>query len=736
MFTLARGHTNEGDQLIDFMENGVFDALEKCYLRTLTIAIYLDDTDPNNIVESYTFKFEKLKVDDRQGNSVAPAPEGAPTLAEVGEMLSAIQKMLTFHIGLLKGLPRRKFATFKLAYYDHVPEDYEPPHFRRGDEEKDRFFFATHSPVEVPEKISIGKFQTSWHDIDLKIASVASILPSPDPVNASLVSTIATRKCRKQGPAPTPVDEIARRVHEIELQQRDAEERRSIWAADDDLTDRDADGEDDPDYNAPTPRASQRRDTLALLGIRKDDGTIEPVVIKNPTGEESMDAGKSTGEAQFMGVSESVPRDVDCLNIRKAAQSSNMDETQPIFTQTEIAESSITSLPPSGSLSTSDTSSLGINTQMLQKLVPSETETAVELVDTEMLDAASQISDTLMHGDDLDSIESFHSPMARKAESGKKHTHDGSQTIDCDCGVNREDADCILCEGECGRWYHAWCVGYHNGKDRRIPQSFICFNCRIRTDPRWPLLSAPEILSQLTADYAALASFRRALKIAETQKPDNCASFTRKKGCLPALASQLWNRLKAEGFVALVVTERDESGLLETTTLVTRDASKRRQKGKAKRAKGRQVGHRQKYAFDVRSKNKQAYKDYFNPDKSVVDRLLGIKGLASCAIASANIRDDPIQVDQRKQRSNAALQQSSSGATVGDDAQVIQRVEMDTQEHRGVAPNRYESQTQEESQQENMTSPMRGMKRQLASDHGATKKKTKISVTSGVDFST
>jgi meiosis-specific protein len=90
-------------------------------------------------------------------------------------------KRLTHHISSMDSLPReqsylllyvtrckqllgRKFVTFKLVYYDHVPDDYEPPHFKRGNDEKDRFFFATHAPEQIPEKFSIGKFYTPWHE--------------------------------------------------------------------------------------------------------------------------------------------------------------------------------------------------------------------------------------------------------------------------------------------------------------------------------------------------------------------------------------------------------------------------------------------------------------------------------------------------------------------------------------------------------------------------------------------
>jgi meiosis-specific protein len=111
------------------------------------------------------------------------------------------------------------------------------------------------------------------------------------------------------------------------------------------------------------------------------------------------------------------------------------------------------------------------------------------------------------------------------------------------------------------------------------------------------------------------------------------------------VANQLWNRLEAEGdvyntqrrsrdaywlligFIAFEVTKQDEIGFMETTTIVSRGA-KGKGKNKAK-SKARKQGQKQKYVFDRRSRNSQAYQDYFNPDQKVVDRLLDIKELAS-----------------------------------------------------------------------------------------------------------
>jgi hypothetical protein len=60
-------------------------------------------------------------------------------------------------------LSERRFATFKLFYYDNTPADYEPPHFLPGDAVKNRWFFTTHGKEEAPEKWSLGGLETGYH---------------------------------------------------------------------------------------------------------------------------------------------------------------------------------------------------------------------------------------------------------------------------------------------------------------------------------------------------------------------------------------------------------------------------------------------------------------------------------------------------------------------------------------------------------------------------------------------
>lgn len=145
---------------------------------------------------------------------------------------------------LLTRYPGRRYATFKLYYHDHTPDDYEPPYFRAGDSKKDKWFFSTHDQAEVPEKCSIGQVQTGWHAVDLRVASVSAYLPSAEDNNAPFLGTTVDGQ-NLCAPSLTPAEEAALRQQQSEAQREDARERRVVWDAEEGLGDIDAEGEDD-----------------------------------------------------------------------------------------------------------------------------------------------------------------------------------------------------------------------------------------------------------------------------------------------------------------------------------------------------------------------------------------------------------------------------------------------------------------------------------------------------------
>lgn len=57
----------------------------------------------------------------------------------------------------------KRYATFKIEYYPHTPDEYEPPRFMPAPEERREMLFSTHDVSESPVRVRIGKVETGYN---------------------------------------------------------------------------------------------------------------------------------------------------------------------------------------------------------------------------------------------------------------------------------------------------------------------------------------------------------------------------------------------------------------------------------------------------------------------------------------------------------------------------------------------------------------------------------------------
>ena len=159
--------TPQADQLIQWIDKGCTDAIQKQYLQTLLFGIYLDEKFPENFVEIYTFHFS---YPDKHLFSVALQKNNGPntkfdfTRDEVTRDTCGLLRHLLVLTQSLEPLPEQAFLTMKLFYYDHVtPEDYEPPLFKP----------CLDAPIILaggdPMEIDVGSVTSSYHALSLKV---------------------------------------------------------------------------------------------------------------------------------------------------------------------------------------------------------------------------------------------------------------------------------------------------------------------------------------------------------------------------------------------------------------------------------------------------------------------------------------------------------------------------------------------------------------------------------------
>lgn len=653
IMTMTRGYTDEADRILNYLEYGIFDALQKQYLRSFIFAIYLDNKEPNNIIEAYTFNFKyhtlpgtdtvipimSFEEGARRSSTepfVDPVAEAVkrgktPTLKDVKRSVKTLLKTLIHAMTHMDVLPRRRFATFKVCYTDETPANYEPPHFQAGDSEKDKWFFMTHDLDEIPEKCSIGKIQTGHHSVNLSVTSIATYLPSSTEHDHGIFAGTTVRGSTV--PTLTPLEEASFCAHQAEKQREDADNRNVVWSADADLElhDEDAEGEDDPEYiRGPDGR-------YKAIGLERESQQIAPIGIRNKEGDIEKLPFAPDGEAQFVGFCENVPTRLKEINAKIALETTGFEETQPLIFQepslshvgeTPICEddSGPDAIPPPD-INIETTSApprpvdLGSYFEHLC-IDGSRAPSDVQMLDMEIQQPGSSMVESIQS---FEYIKATDGMTAELVTQGGENNQDAivDEVLDCDCGVMIEDESCF-CEGGCARWFHVWCMGYNSAQDPRMPSKFICFDCRLRKDLSWELIKV-DLYPKLMGRFKDLALFRRALKVADSRKPQYFADFVKSFGGENSLARQLIKRLESEGFLFQQMTTVDNLGL--TTEIHTRSV-KNKGKGKQKQPKQRKPNiQKPRYAFNHSMKAKSTYLDYFNPDQEVENRILGVAKL-------------------------------------------------------------------------------------------------------------
>jgi meiosis-specific protein len=146
--TLERGRSHQADNLLDYLvyilwkyhrltstqENGVFDAIDNRYLKSLTLAIYFDQHQPTCVQETYTFDFYyppqavatfAMMISAQKRIILHPA--------QVDRCFQRIIRQTIFLAQRLSPLPEKFFLTLKLQLDETcTPSEYPLCGFREA----------------------------------------------------------------------------------------------------------------------------------------------------------------------------------------------------------------------------------------------------------------------------------------------------------------------------------------------------------------------------------------------------------------------------------------------------------------------------------------------------------------------------------------------------------------------------------------------------------------------------
>ena len=170
--SLVEGSNKEIAAMNNWLEHGVFDALEKHYLKALVFSIFAKFNDPSSLLESYTFKFSYPTDGNVSLNFTAVKKDGqpAPTLnfmskEQIQQAWCTMIRTLITLSHTLPPLPNERHIAMRLYYYEDItPPDYNPPGFSMADDAPDFEF------VDESERIEIGgSVQTKYHTVSMRL---------------------------------------------------------------------------------------------------------------------------------------------------------------------------------------------------------------------------------------------------------------------------------------------------------------------------------------------------------------------------------------------------------------------------------------------------------------------------------------------------------------------------------------------------------------------------------------
>ncbi|KAH7647495.1 hypothetical protein FG379_000711 [Cryptosporidium bovis] len=171
---VLRPFNQESKLILNWLEDGVFDALEKRYLKLLVFGIH---GECDELIESYHFHFnycdtgtninlERKSKDQGKTKSQKISSNTYCTKEYARQQTVQLLRALILLTQSLSPLPEARYLSMKLWYYeDRVPKEYEPNHFRPA-RSSDILSFN-----EIPIDTTVGNVDTKYHSLTVKVKS-------------------------------------------------------------------------------------------------------------------------------------------------------------------------------------------------------------------------------------------------------------------------------------------------------------------------------------------------------------------------------------------------------------------------------------------------------------------------------------------------------------------------------------------------------------------------------------
>ncbi|KAF2849987.1 hypothetical protein T440DRAFT_121570 [Plenodomus tracheiphilus IPT5] len=155
-------------------------------------------------------------------------------------------------------------------------------------------------------------------------------------------------------------------------------------------------------------------------------------------------------------------------------------------------------LQPSDDVSNTQPTQPAVQQQLTQKLAIGEGQVVFS---SAVIDRADRARDATL-------------PPRGKETIRTEHEHVENMTVKCACGHAEVEGDTILCQF-CDKWQHLHCMGYSGKSDRRIPSTYLCYECLLAEE------------NQCMQQQRERAVYRRALWLLQQTSFEHAQAFGR-----------------------------------------------------------------------------------------------------------------------------------------------------------------------------------------------------------------
>ncbi|KAL7276000.1 hypothetical protein RUND412_001031 [Rhizina undulata] len=554
---LRRGYSGEADQLLDWLETGIFDALQKKYLKAVQLGIYVDKDHPDIIVEAYTFSFSyrdnedgtsaiSMKITNNDGHGI--------TMNDANKNLQQMMRRLIVITQNLPPLPDKRWLTIRLHYRDHTPKDYDPPDFARLAANAPALRFCESENKEV-EKMDCGGLNAGFHAVSLKISSLQEANSQERPKRRYLsrfvhadVDIEPPQFAFPQYPQQKAIRDL-KAVAPFESTNTDSQGRQKSASKTPGDCETYSEGMETANNLLPTEKIS-KRDT-------KEKEILRGMLVSKAREDDLV----GTQPLEFSQLSRQASHDVTSTNINPSrsrfAGPQVLAQDNPGFREMLIDPAAVPVTSPAKKLH--EESVFTPHAVISQQITKSQHKKINPVKPSDKLDEAlasvgkcmAKLKLSKAKAEELQKDggkETNNKVIGKSVSKGKEKAERRSResSVTCECGDGTDLGGMICCD-HCDGWLHVNCYGFLTEKDPRIPDYHVCYTC---------LLGKNE--GKLLEEMRGLALFRRALKKLwdDGVFPTSNKVFSGMIGCDLPTALQITKRLENEGFITAHTSTR------------------------------------------------------------------------------------------------------------------------------------------------------------------------------------